>query len=49
MGFGKDALFDIFDQEVALRIITGIAKGHLGQVIRAEGEELRHLGDFSQR
>ena len=43
----QDALADICDQEVALGIVTAVAKGHLGQVVGAEGEELGQLGNFT--
>ena len=41
----QDALMDIFRQELPC-VVTGITEGHLGQVIRTEGEELCHLGDL---
>ena len=37
---GQDALRHVGDQEVALGVIAGVAEGHLGQVVGAEGEEL---------
>ena len=43
----EDALFLISDKEVAFGVITGIAVGHLGQVIGAEGEELSLRGNFA--
>ena len=44
---GQDAFFHILDQEVAFGIITAVTKGHLGQVVGAEGEELGQLGNFT--
>ena len=41
---GQDALLDIFQQELGFRIIAGLTKGHLGQVVGAIGEELGNSG-----
>src|SRR5689334_8972130 len=42
----ENSLLLVRDQEVAFRIVTGVAIGHLGQIVRAEGEELGMSGDF---
>ena len=46
---GQDAPVEITDKEVLLRVVPAEPKGHLGQVVGAEGEELGHLGDFPGR
>jgi len=46
--FGKMPSATILYQEVALGIITAVTKGHLGQIIGTEGEELRHSGNLSR-
>ena len=40
----QNTFFDVAHKEAALGIITAIAKGHLGQVVGTEGEELGHFG-----
>ena len=46
---GENALFNIGDEEVAFGIVTAVTKGHLGQVVGTEGEELGITGDFLRR
>src|SRR5215211_5204641 len=43
----EDALFLIGDQEVAFGIIAGVTVGHLGQVVRAKGEELSAFSNLA--
>ena len=45
--FRQDLLVNVLQQEALLSIITRDAEGHLRQVVGAEGEELRHLGDLA--
>ncbi len=43
----KDLLLDVLQQELALGVVAGEAEGRLGEVIGAEGEELRDLRDVA--
>ncbi len=42
----EDAFLNIGDEEVTLGIVAGITEGHLGEIVGAEGEELRLCGDM---
>ncbi len=44
---GQDPFGHVGDQEVAFGIIPAVAKGHLGQVIGTEGEELCQFCQFT--
>ena len=43
----QDLAVDVLQQELALRVVAAEAVGHLGQVVRAEAEELGVLGDLA--
>ena len=43
----EDALVNVFSQEAAFGIVTGVTEGHLGQVVGTEGEELGNFGDLT--
>ena len=44
---GKYALVDIRAEELAFGVVPAESKGHLGQVVGAEAEEIRLLGDLT--
>src|SRR5690606_27388101 len=43
---GKNSFLNIANEEVAFSVITAVAEGHLGQVVRAKGEEFSQTSDF---
>ena len=43
---GEDALLEVVGEELALRVIAGESERGLREIIRAEGEEVRVLGDL---
>ena len=43
---GRMPSSDVREQEAALGVVAAVAERHLGQVVRAEAEELRVLGDL---
>ncbi len=46
-GDGEDALLEVGAEEGRLDVVTGEAPRHLGEVVGAEGEELRRPGDLA--
>src|SRR6266566_3827404 len=45
---GQDSPVHEIEEELAFRVVTGISKRRLCEIVRSEGEELRVLRDFGE-